>query len=212
MKNALLIGTGSRWGLHLTNELINRGYNVTIVTSSSPEINARIIPVDYYNLSMESIINLAKSVNDQIYDLIFFNHNSGGGPDAQYFKPDGPMIDPKSWGKSLYIHSMFPAIFLRLISKSINDDTKIGWMLTGMIKDANPEHFQWGLYGSAKYINLCVMRLFSQNHPGIFFALNPSWFPPGEEKQDAETIADTIEKITIQQNGICIDKNGNTWY
>ena len=212
MKNALLIGTGSKWGLHLTNELINRGYEVTVISSSNPEINARIFPVEYYHLTTEKIQELASLVNDRVYDLIFFNHNSGGGPDAQYFEPNGPMINADNWSKSLYIHSMFPAIFLRMITQSISEETKVGWMLTGMIKDANPEHYQWGLYGSAKYINLCVMRLFSQNHPGIFFALNPSWFPQGEEKQDAETIASTIEKITIQDNGICIDKNGNTWY
>ena len=212
MKNALLIGTGSRWGLYFTKELISRGYDVTLITSSNPEVDATIVNIDYFNMTNESLQRIADQVKDKKYDLVFFNHNSGGGPDAQYFKPEGPPINHRDWSKSLYIHSMFPAIFIRMISTTITEDTKVGWMLTGMIKESNPEHYQWGLYGSAKYINLCVMRLFSQNHPGTFFALNPSWFPPGEEVNDARIITDLIESVTKDHNGVCLDKNGNNWY
>jgi hypothetical protein len=212
MKKILLIGAGSKWGIFLTNELISRNYEVTLITSSSPQVEANIIKVDYHSLTNDKIKALSRQLGDQQFDLIFFNHNSGGGPDAQYFKPNGPDINSSEWSNGLYVHSMFPAIFLRSITKYITPETKVGWMMTGMIKDAQPENYQWGLYGSAKYINLCVMRLFSQNHPGIFFGVNPSWFPPGEEKINAIEIANLFEKINKDDNGFCLEKNGNRWY
>jgi nucleoside-diphosphate-sugar epimerase len=71
MKNALLIGTGSRWGLYFTKELISRGYDVTLITSSNPEVNAKIVNIDYFNMTNESLQRIADQVKDKKYDLVF---------------------------------------------------------------------------------------------------------------------------------------------
>jgi hypothetical protein len=211
--NALLIGCGSKWGGDFFLPEIKKDYKTTLITSSNiedPDLN--IIKISYNDINQSLFDNIKDKIKDIKFDLIFFNHNSGGGPGAEYFSPNGPKINSAAWSSSLYIHCHFPAMLIRELTENITEDTKVGWMLTGMIKDANPDNYQWGLYGSAKYINLCIMRLFSQNHPGIFFGINPWWFPKDEAQQRAEDISGLIKNLTKEHNGKAFTPDGKEWY
>jgi NAD(P)-dependent dehydrogenase (short-subunit alcohol dehydrogenase family) len=78
MKQALITGGGSKFGQKITQELVNAGYCVHLVTSNgarwadNPQV--KVIPVNWQTLSISDIkfiiANLPK------LDLLFFNHNA----------------------------------------------------------------------------------------------------------------------------------------
>jgi hypothetical protein len=55
------------------------------------------------------------------------------------------------------------------------------------------------------------MRGFSQFHPGIFFAINPIWFPLEDYKKDAIQITYVIENLSKNDNGQSFMKDGSVW-
>ena len=55
------------------------------------------------------------------------------------------------------------------------------------------------------------MRGFSLHHPGIFFCINPVWFPKDDFSKDAEQIFSVITKLQSTDNGKVFNKDGNEW-
>jgi hypothetical protein len=55
------------------------------------------------------------------------------------------------------------------------------------------------------------MRGFSQFHPGIFFAINPIWFPIEDYTKDAIQISKVIDNLKIADTGKSFMKTGNSW-
>jgi hypothetical protein len=66
-------------------------------------------------------------------------------------------------------------------------------------------------YASVKSTNLHLMRGFSLHYPGIFFCINPIWFPKEEFSKDAEQIFSLIIKLQSADNGKVFNKDGNEW-
>ena len=84
-------------------------------------------------------------------------------------------------------------------------------MLTGLIVGNDTSRYQYAGYASIKSTNLHIMRGFSQFHKGIFFAINPSWFPVEDYKKDAEQISSIIERLESKDNGKSFMKTGVEW-
>jgi hypothetical protein len=55
------------------------------------------------------------------------------------------------------------------------------------------------------------MRGFSEFHKGIFFAINPMWFPLEDYKADAKQISSIIERLEIEDTGKSFMKDGSLW-
>ena len=207
-KKALLFGCGSKWGLWFTKHLADNGYHVNLVSSSD---------VDYPNVTNHKINWIQsneKSIKELVvkekYDLIFFNQNSGGGPGGMDFSPtkDFP-ID--HWNLHSWINCQLPYTVIKHLGDYIGGHTKIGWMLTGLISGNDSSLYQYAGYASLKSTNLHIMRGFSQYHPGIFFAINPIWFPELDYKKDAVQIAKVIEHLSETDSGKSFMKDGSSW-
>jgi hypothetical protein len=55
------------------------------------------------------------------------------------------------------------------------------------------------------------MRGFSEFHKGIFFAINPIWFPVEDYKKDAQSIEAVVDKLTKEDSGKSFNKDGSFW-
>lgn len=211
MNKVLLFGCGSKWGSHFTKNLADNGYTVDLITSTGLEYpNVYNYKIDWFTSSTDYVNNLLEPLTLKKYDLIFFNQNTGGGPNDQAFMP-GHEFPIDQWNMHNWINSQLPFVAIKKLSNNIHDNTKIGWMLTGLIDSKDPELWRYAGYASVKSTNLHIMRGFSKYHHGIFFALNPIWFPAGQEEQDANNIRLLIENLKPDDNGCTIDKNGKQW-
>ena len=207
-KKALLFGCGSKWGLEFTKYLADNGYQVNLVSSSIVNYpNVKTLNINWVTSNETCIKELL--VKEE-YDLIFFNQNSGGGPGGDHFSPlRDYSID--HWNIHNWINCQLPYTVIKHLSSTITEKTKIGWMLTGLIVGNDTSRYQYAGYASIKSTNLHIMRGFSQFHKGIFFAINPSWFPVEDYKKDAEQISSIIERLESKDNGKSFMKTGVEW-
>lgn len=209
--NILLIGAGSKWGAFFTEYLSDQGCNIDLVTSTGID-NENVVnhKVDWNSFSLSDIDVLAANLSKEQYDLIFFNQNSGGGPNDRYFA-SGLDASLEGWNKSFWLDCQLPYYLIKKLQSKITEQTKIGWMLTGLINSIEEQQWKYGGYASAKTTNLHIMRSFSQYNTGIYFCLQPIWFPPGEEMIDCENIFKVIKNITKNDNGKVFLKNSQEW-
>lgn len=207
-KTALLFGCGSKWGLSFTKKLAADGYKISLISSSDVVLDNVISKkIDWITSNKEKVLMLVKK---EKYDLIFFNQNSGGGPGKEDFTPSRD-FSLEHWNLHLWINCQLPYVVIKHLSENISEDTKIGWMLTGLIIGNDPNLYQYAGYAGLKSTNLHIMRGFSEYHPGIFFAINPLWFPTKDYDIDAEQIKKVIEKIKKTDSGKSFNKDGTYW-
>lgn len=207
--NVLILGAGSKWGQHFTQQILSEGHTVDLITSSSVP-NANNIRVDWNQLTLEEISLILTPLKGKQYDIIFFNQNSGGAPNDVWFEPTNT-FPLEAWSKSVWLDCQLPYYVIKVLTNSIHKNTKVGWMLTGLIDGKEKDKWKYAGYASNKNSNVHIMRGFSQFHPGIFFCINPSWFPPGQEKKDAAVIFQSIKNLTTNHNGKVLNKDGTEW-
>ena len=206
MKNALILGGGSKWGAEFTKKL-SENYHVDLITSSDfTHDNVTPHHIDWFGMNEDVLREILFKINDKKFDIIFFNHNSGGGPNEQSFAPSvNYPID--QWHMQNWINCMSTYFIIQNLSNCIAEDTKIGWMITGLINGKEKELWKYAGYASVKSTNVHIMRGFANTHPGIFFALDPIWFPEEDYKKDAESILTKIEGLIKEDSGSIVRKN-----
>lgn len=88
MKHALILGGGSKWGAHFTKNLADNGYAVDLITGSDFDYNnVTSHKIDWVHSNPDNIKELLEPLKNKTYDIIFFNQNSGGGPNEQSYAP-----------------------------------------------------------------------------------------------------------------------------
>lgn len=211
MKNALILGGGSKWGSTFTKTLVNSNYNVDLITSTGidhPQITN--FKIDWNTIDQREIDVITEQLSKKQFDLIFFNQNSGGGPNDVSYQP-GDIFPIDHWHKANWINCLINYYIIKKLSYSITKNTKIGWMLTGLIDGKDPQMWKYAGYASVKSTNVHIMRGFSKYHHGVFFAIQPYWFPEKEFQKDATSILRVIENLKKQDNGYIYLKDGSRW-
>lgn len=207
MKNALLLGCGSKWGLEFTKHVADSGYSVDLVTGSNVNYNnVTTHNIDWFGSNLQTLDSLLEPMKHKQYDVIFFNQNTGGGPNEQSYAP-GDIFPIDHWNLQNWINCQLPYAVVKLLSDSISKTTKVGWMITGLIDGKDKDLWKYAGYASVKSTNVHIMRGFANQHRGIFFAMDPIWFPEHQYKKDAETILSKIENLTIEDSGSIVKKN-----
>ena len=209
-KTALIVGGGSKWGAVFTRHLAKQ-YSIDLITGSDFKCkNVKTHKVNWYELNPPDIENICENLDKEKYDLIFFNQNTGGGPNDVSFEPDNKYpLD--HWYFQFWINCQLPYTIVHNLQDKINDNTKIGWMMTGLIDGKERELWKFAGYAATKSTNLHIMRGFADRHPGIFFAMNPLWFPEDRFQEDAIAITEAIEKLQPEDNGKALNKDGTIW-
>lgn len=207
-KKSLLLGCGSKWGAEFTRVLADNNYIIDLVGKTGVEHdNVSNILIDWHTITLD---NLKEIIPIKQYDLIFFNQNSGGSVNDHWLK-NGNIIPLDSWNKNYWIDTQIPYYIIHHLSSTFNEQTKIGWMLTGLIQGSDKNYFQYAGYACSKASNLHIMRGFSQFMQGIFFAINPWWFPLDQYNKDAKDILKIIESLSSIDSGNSFNKDGSKW-
>lgn len=205
-QNALLLGCGSKWGATFTQTLADNNYEIDLITGSNFSYpNVTTYNIDWFRSDRQFVENLLQPLSNKKYDLIFFNQNTGGGPNEDAYAP-GDIFPMEQWNLQNWINCQLPYVVVKILSNSISNDTKVGWMITGLIDGKDKSLWKYAGYASVKSTNVHIMRGFANTHPGIFFALDPCWFPENQYKQDSETICKMIESLTKEDSGAILKK------
>lgn len=209
---ALLVGCGSKWGKVFSETLIAQGWTVKIITGSDSDTACEQFKINWQQFDEQQLKTLCHTLDQEPWDLIFFNHVQHGGPGEDSFRPESWNGDFNKWTRSCWINNWMPFLTIKYLKNSCVSQTKVGWMMTGMITDKHDHNIaKYPLYAASKFTNHSIMKAFAANHPATFFSVNPSWFPPGEETEDAEQIIRVIASIQPDQSGMSWNKDGTPW-
>jgi len=205
MKNCLITGGGSKFGSKLTDQLLLAGYRVYLITGSTNYVdhpNVVTIPVSWKTLGLSDLRNIVLVLPD--LDLIFFNHNSSALTQIKFSK--NQIQSPKDWQQTHFVACQFPFYLIHALKDKISETTKIGWMLSELIKNPHPTQVGFADYIGNKFTNGCIMKSFSQNFPAIFFGINPDTVSQ-DISADMHKAADIVNLIDT-----CNDLNGKIYY
>lgn len=203
MKHCVLTGGGSKFGADLTESFLELGYTVHLITSSGSKWqgvpNVNIIPVNWHELDISKLKTLIPPV--EYIDVVLFNHNTSA-LSIDKFKSNS-VQSLKDWQHSYFVATQFPYYYVKALSKKIDADSKIGWMLSELIKHQIVSQVGFSDYIGNKVANACIMKSFSINGPSCFFGVHPD----GGTESDPKTKATNMVKLidTYDRNKL----NGN---
>jgi hypothetical protein len=203
MKQCLITGGGSKFGKKITEELIKADYFVNLVTSNekawSDNLDVNVIPVDWKTLGLADLKIIISNLPN--LDLIFFNHNASS-LNLSKFSPK-QVQNLLDWQHSYFVACQFPFYLIHSLGNRISADTKIGWMLSELIKNPTDAHVGFADYIGNKFTNACIMKSFSLSFPACFFAMHPdggvSNKADGELDNKAQGIVQVIDSKSCQE-------------
>ena len=203
MKHCVITGGGSKLGRQLTENFVRLGYFVHLITGTpvdwADSNQISVIHVDWKNITLKDI---SKFIPSESIDVIFFNHNSSALSQEKFQK--GTIQSIKDWQQSYFVASQLPFYLIHSAASRIRIDTKIGWMLSELIKHPVDSQVGYADYIGNKMTNACIMKSFSQNFPASFFGINPESI----DQPDclAEILVDFVDTTHAQ------DLNGKIFY
>jgi hypothetical protein len=202
MKNCLITGGGSKFGSIITEQLVQAGYHVYLITGTQqvPNPNITVIPVNWHELKLQDIRNIISNVPN--LDLIFFNHNSSALDHSKFNQ--NQIQNLKDWQQSYFVAVQFPFYLIHSLKNKISSTTKIGWMLSDLISDPSSTQVGFADYIGNKFTNGCIMKSFAQSFTAIFFGINPGSVGNDLDSSKAINIVELIDYTT--------DLNGKIYY
>ena len=211
MKQCVLTGGGSKFGEHLTNSFLEQNYHVHLITSNGNKWrdreNVTVIDVDWKNLDINGVRHLIPAA-DHI-DVILFNHNASA-LNAKSFAV-GALQNPRDWQRSYFVACQFPYYFIHMLSKKLSNDSKVGWMLSELIKHPTPDQTGFADYIGNKFTNACIMKSFSDQHCSCFFGLHPDGGLAEAPLSKAADMIKLIDTYSIDSlNGKIFDSQGQS--
>lgn len=208
-KRVLITGGGSKFGYELTKRFSDNGYIVDVITSTNViHENVNVSIIKWSTITENKLKKALDSFGSNEYDVIFFNHNTGGGPNETDYLPYTD-YNIKKWSNHYFINCQIPFITLKYIHSKVKHDTKIGWMISGMVDGKWEDGWKYGGYVGFKATNLYQMRGFSKYYPGIFFCMNPGHIELHNYEGDSSQIVDTIKNLEKSDSGKILFKTGH---
>ena len=171
MKNCFITGGGSKFGRKITEQLVQVGYHVYLLTGSQQvaDPNITVIYVDWHELKLQDLRRIISNLPN--LDLIFFNHNASALSKEKFNQ--NQMQSLKDWQQSYFVASQFPFYLIHSLTNKISTTTKIGWMLSELISNPVATQVGYADYIGNKFTNGCIMKSFAQSFPATFFGINP---------------------------------------
>ena len=206
MKRCVITGGGSKFGQQLTENLIQAGYFVDLITSNGSDwvgnSSVNVIPIDWKTVNLQ---DLKKLIPKHPIDLMFFNHNSSALSGSKFLRRTVQNV--KDWQQSYFVSCQLPFYMIHSSANKISSNTKIAWMLSESIKDLPDSEIGNADYIGNKFTNACIMRSFSLNFPACFFGINPGAI--GQDLNLAQDIVHLIEHTDVKTlNGNIFNSDG----
>jgi NAD(P)-dependent dehydrogenase (short-subunit alcohol dehydrogenase family) len=200
MKQCLITGGGSKFGQKITEQLVQAGYHVHLVTSNpqSWQNYKEVTPimVNWSTVGISDLKNLIPRTSH--LDLVFFNHNSSA-LDVTKFQP-GTLQNYKNWQQNYFVACQFPFYVIHAMTNKISPDTKIAWMLSQLIFNPTDSQVGYADYIGNKFTNACIMKSFSLNYPACFFGIHPDGIvSAGDQSTDIDKANNLVKFIESSQ-------------
>ena len=186
---ALLIGCGNQRGEIIIDACKKNGYQVTNIGSTESSL-CKNIKVSWQDLDLITLHKLLRKVDGTI-DFIFFNHNATTlGPND--FTSNTKTLDlwktTKNWTHSYWLSCQLPYVLIKTLETKLNNQSLIGWMLSGYIDKNKEGVYNHPDYSGYKYTNYMLMKSFKNIY--FTFGINPDF-------ADLGTIFDKVFKKEI---------------
>ena len=202
MKNCLITGGGSKFGSKITEQLVQAGYHVYLITGTQQitDPNITVISVNWHELKLQDIRHIISNLPN--LDLIFFNHNASALDQTKFNQ--NQIQNLKDWQQSYFVACQFPFYLIHSLKNNISITTKIGWMLSELIVYPLDSQCGFADYIGNKFTNGCIMKSFAQSFPATFFGINPETVGNNNDVNKAIKLVELIEHTT--------DLNGKIYY
>tara|TARA_Y100000741_G_scaffold95473_1_gene70921 strand:- start:403 stop:1008 length:606 start_codon:yes stop_codon:yes gene_type:complete len=176
MKNALLVGCGNTRGEKIVSGCQDAGYIVTnIGQTQSKNDKVNNIKVAWKELSITNLHKILHKIDTKL-DFIFFNQNSSSLADKNFTQT----IDTldlwsltKNWTQSYWLSCQMPYVLIKTLENKLDDDCKIGWMLSSYIDKDKSGVLDHPDYSGYKFTNYLIMKNYSKKYNT--FGINPEF-------------------------------------
>jgi hypothetical protein len=172
VKNALVIGSGSKFGLSITDELKKLNFNVYGISGTAQ--NQNTLTVDWKSCFINDFEKFLRKM--PVLDIVIFNQNASALPSQ--FHDLGSINTIEVWKhskqflQSYYVNCVLPGHVLHTLSQTekLNQDSKIIWLLSKSI--FNPEHAPSDYVGQ-KYQNYVTLQKLAHRNSQTFMGVCP---------------------------------------
>lgn len=169
--NALLVGCGSKFGLKLLQDLLDKGWQVYTIQSSEIDHRDNLyrLTIDWTNLNQATVESFLRKLPK--LDLIFFNQNGSALNENNFDSMNKLELLKleKNWSQCYFNSCILPFHILHNVKTEV--DSRIIWMLSSYIYNHN--NIQYADYTGNKFQNYMIMRNFSKTKKSCYFGLNP---------------------------------------
>jgi len=200
----LYIGAGHGLAYHWQQHRGSQGH-VCYSISSQPGENT--CQVDWQTINTSSLHRWCQSLPD--LDLIFFNQNSSALSSESFDqKPTLELWQHVAhWQQSYFVSCQLPYLLIHTLGARITDQTRVIWMLSGMVTRPFAEPGYADYIGN-KYQNMLIMRNFAMRNPGCYIGIDPGAIADGDLPQQIAGLDTVISMPKSQSNGNVFGLNG----
>lgn len=193
-KQCIILGGGSKLGASLTQSFLECNYQVRLVTGSASTWDSvpgvTVIPINWHTASIRDIAPIIANLTQ--VDVVFFNQNSSALGQQNFVL--GTPQNVSHWQQNYFVACQLPFFLVHAIKNKIHSQTKIGWMLSVLIRHPVDSQIDHADYIGNKFTNACIMKSFSKLNHGGFFGMHPDGISDDQDgRQKAKNIVNFID-------------------
>ncbi len=199
-KTCLILGGGSKFGRHLTENFLDQGYKIRLVTATpdpwTSHAGVEVVAVDWKTIAIQDLGKITAGITAPA--VIFFNQNSSALSMDNFNSKK--IQSPQHWQQNYFVACQLPFYIVQIMRAKFQQ-TKVTWMLSSLIKNPQLSQIGYADYVGNKFTNYCIMKAFSltSNNNEAFFAMHP------------DGIAGTADSLSKAQNMVSfIDQTAPT--
>ncbi len=174
MKNALVVGGGSKFGLELVNQFSSCSINTYAITSK-PAVNDTTLTVDWNTCNIANFEKFLKKL--PTIDFVIFNQNSPALTDSCLKFNQDHIFEiwkrSKQWTQSHFVNCILPLYILQTLASNntINEHSCVTWILSRSILFPNTDVPID--YAGQKYQNYLMLQKLAQSNRQQFIGICP---------------------------------------
>lgn len=201
LKNALIFGSGSKFGNAISQTLSLREFCVYGVSSTAQTENT--LTVNWNNCFINNFEKFLGGLPK--IDLVIFNQNSSALNDSIYNLGSTPTLDvwkqSKEWTQSHYVNCVLPMHTLNKLagSKKIDQTSIVAWMLSSSMFDAFGAPVD---YVGQKYQNYIMLQRLADTNPQTFVGICPGKLTNDVYNFKSQLLIDLLTNSTALNGGL----------
>ena len=208
MKNALVVGGGSKFGLAVSDQLRNRKINTYSITSCGV-VDSTTLAVDWTTCNIANFEKFLKRLPE--IDLVIFNQNSPALTNNSLKFNSEHIFETwkksKQWSQSHFVNCILPLYILQTLASTqcLSQTGCVAWILsTSMFSTDTPVD-----YAGQKYQNYLMLQKLAQNNSQQFVGIFPEQLTAQNYNYKSNTLVDFLQ-VGKKSTGKCYVINNNS--